>query len=68
MPNKPVPHIPDVEAVSEETSAREVNTMLRTGWRLLVVIHAHDGTGGYPVYVVGRPHAAISAQGVAHEV
>ena len=44
---------PDVEAGAEETSAREINRMLRAGWRLLQVIHAHDG-GGYPVYMVGK--------------
>ena len=58
MPAKIIPPLPDCEAVAEETSAREVNTMLRAGWRLLAVIHAHDGCGGYPVYVVGRPRAA----------
>ena len=49
-----MPPFPDVEAVAEETSARETNRMLRAGWRLLQVIHAHDGAGGYPVYVLGR--------------
>ena len=67
MPTKTVPPFPDVEAVTEETSAREVNTMLRAGWRLLLVVHAHDGCGGYPVYVVGRPRAT-AAQGVAQKV
>ena len=67
MPTKTSQPIPDVEAVAEETSAREVNTMLRAGWRLLAVIHAHDGAGGYPVYVVGRPRVT-AAQGVVQEV
>ena len=46
---------PDVEAVAEETSAREANRMLRAGWRLLAVVAAHDTAGGYPVYVLGKP-------------
>ena len=53
LPASVVP-LPDVEAVAEETSARETNWMLRDGWRLLQIIHAHDGAGGYPMYVVGR--------------
>ena len=65
MPTETVPPSPDVEAVAEETSARKVNTMLRAGWRLLAVIHAHDGCGGYPVYVAVRPrtvnHQAITS-------
>ena len=51
---------PDMEAVAEETSAREVNTMLRAGWRLLVVVAAHDGAGGYPIYIVGKLRAATA--------
>ena len=50
----------DVEAVAEETSARETNRMLGSGWCLLQVIHAHDGAGGYPVYVVGKVRASTN--------
>ena len=56
--------LPDVEAGAEETSARETNRMLREGWRLLQVIHAHDAGGGYPVYVVGRVRS-VQVPGVA---
>ena len=62
MSTKTVPPFPDLEAVAEETSAREVNAMLRAGWRLLAVIAAHDGCGGYPVYVVGKPRAVLPAR------
>ena len=46
---------PDFTHVAEETSAREVNAMLRQGWKLLLVLAAHDGAGSYPVYVLGKP-------------
>ena len=48
------PSLPDVTHVAEETSAREVNKMLRDGWLLLLVLAAHDGAGSYPVYVLGK--------------
>ena len=51
----------DVEAVAEETSAHEANRMLQSGWRLLQVIHAQDGGGGYPAYVVGKPRVLVDA-------
>ena len=47
----------DIETVAEETSSREANAMLRAGWRLLLVLAAHDGAGSYPVYVLGRPRS-----------
>ena len=61
-PSKPLPRqtlcgpllSADVEAVAKETSAHETNRTRRSGWRLLQVIHTHDGGGGYPVYVLGR--------------
>lgn len=52
---KALPPCPDVEHVAEETSAREVNKMLRDGWRLLLVVNVADGRGGYPCYVLGKP-------------
>ena len=55
MPTTPAPPpLLDVSHVAEETSAREVNKMLREGWLLLLVVAAHDGAGGYPVYVLGK--------------
>ena len=52
------PFLPDVTHVTEETSAREANAMLRQGWKLLLVLAAHDGAGSYPVYVLGKPISA----------
>lgn len=51
------PFLPDVAHVAEETSVREVNVMLREGWKLLLVVAAHDGAGGYPLFVRGKTAA-----------
>lgn len=56
--NKP-PSYPDVQHVAQETSTREANKMLREGWVLLLVVAAHDGAGGYPVYVLGKPRSTM---------
>ena len=60
MPTKIIPLLLECEAVAEETSAREVNTMLRAGSRLLPVINARARAGGSPVYIVARPRAGSS--------
>lgn len=62
MPAEVNPSIPDVAIVAEETSAREANKMLREGWRLLLVVAASDGAGGYPVYVLGKTAPGGSAE------
>ena len=59
------PLLPDVARVAEETSAREVNAMLAQGWRLLLVVAAHVGAGGYPVYVLGRSRVVVVAPAVS---
>lgn len=58
MPTEAIPPFPDVIHVAEETSAREVNKMLREGWLLLLVVAIYDGAGGYPCFILGKPRAA----------
>ena len=55
MPETIIPPLPDIEAVAEETSGREVNKMLRSGWRLLLVTANCDSGGSYPCYILGKP-------------